>query len=151
MPSNRRLDCLYPAFREKVEVIQKELDDYCKKHYKGHRFKIIEGYRTAAYQKSLWDKGRSKPGAIVTHADGYKKKSNHQYGLAVDFWPFYGFIMSKSIPEKHWEYLGHLARKHGLVWGGDWKSFPDRPHIEWNRRDTGTYRKALEWCEENVK
>lgn len=150
MGSDRNLQHLYPPFREKVEAIQKELDAYCKKNYKGHRFKLIEGFRTAEYQNSLYRQGRTKPGKKVTNCDGYLKKSPHQYGLAVDFWPFYGFIMSRSIPEKHWEYLGHLYRKYDLDWGGDWESFKDRPHGEWKRTDKVTYAKAFEWTRGNT-
>lgn len=149
MRSDRSLEHLYPEFREKVKTIQKELDAYCAKHYKGHKFKIIEGFRSASYQNSLYQKGRTKPGRIVTYKDGYRAKSNHQYGLAVDFWPFYGFVMDKNVPQKHWEYLGHLARKHGLVWGGDWKKLVDNPHIEWDDADRETYWNAAKWVKEN--
>lgn len=48
-------------------------------------FQIVQGNRTAAYQHSLWLQGRGKPGPIVTWKDGYKKKSNHQGGNAIDF------------------------------------------------------------------
>ena len=25
-----------------------------------------------------------------------------------------------------------LAKEMGFTWGGDWKSFPDRPHLQWD-------------------
>lgn len=55
-----------------------------------HDFMVVQGLRTAEYQRELYSQGRTKPGKIVTNCDGYKFKSNHQaksdgYGHAVDF------------------------------------------------------------------
>ena len=52
-------------------------------------FIISQGVRTAEYQNSLYQQGRTIPGKILTNADGYKIKSNHQVksdglGHAVD-------------------------------------------------------------------
>ena len=34
-----------------------------------------------------------------------------------------------------------IAKEMGFEWGGDWKSFPDRPHIQWS--DGGKYTSAM--------
>lgn len=34
-----------------------------------------------------------------------------------------------------------IAKQMGFEWGGDWKSFPDRPHIQWS--DGGKYTGAM--------
>lgn len=34
-----------------------------------------------------------------------------------------------------------IAKQMGFEWGGDWKSFPDRPHIQWS--DGGKYTSAM--------
>ena len=34
-----------------------------------------------------------------------------------------------------------IAEDMGFDWGGDWKSFPDRPHIQWS--DGGRYTSAM--------
>lgn len=34
-----------------------------------------------------------------------------------------------------------IAKSMGFDWGGDWKSFPDRPHIQWS--DGGRYTSAM--------
>ena len=34
-----------------------------------------------------------------------------------------------------------IAKDMGFDWGGDWKSFPDRPHIQWS--DVGRYTSAM--------
>ena len=39
---------------------------------------VVEGVRTTKRQQEHYAKGRTKPGKIVTHADGVRKKSDHQ-------------------------------------------------------------------------
>lgn len=141
--TDRDLNKLYPPFREIVEKIQADLDAYAKVHMIGCKWIVTEGFRTAKRQNDLFQQGRTKPGNIVTQKDGYKRISNHQTSLAVDFAPQYGSRIDWNTP--HWKYLGHLARKYGMTWGGDWKGFVDAPHIEWPTRDKTTYRKAREW------
>lgn len=34
-----------------------------------------------------------------------------------------------------------IAKQMGFDWGGDWKSFPDRPHLQWS--DGGKYTSAM--------
>lgn len=34
-----------------------------------------------------------------------------------------------------------IAKEMGFEWGGDWKSFPDRPHLQWSAG--GTYTSAM--------
>src|ERR1051325_799225 len=119
MPSDRDPNHLYPPFREKVVKVLEELAKYAEKHMPGYQWKIVEGFRTAAYQNELYQKGRTKPGQIVTMRDGYKKRSNHQSSCAVDLVPFKGNTPTWSVPLEHWAYLGHCARAEGLTWGGD--------------------------------
>ena len=47
---------------------------------------ISETLRTAAEQDALYAKGRTKPGNIVTNAKGSSYKSQHQWGIAFDFY-----------------------------------------------------------------
>ncbi len=77
-------------------------------------------------------------GSVITHADGILKRSKHQDGLALDLVPFEAETgrLLWNAPEGVWLSLGKIARKHGFVWGGDWKSHPaatlgwDCPHWE---------------------
>lgn len=34
-----------------------------------------------------------------------------------------------------------IAKQMGFEWGGDWRSFPDRPHLQWS--DGGKYTSAM--------
>ena len=47
---------------------------------------ISETLRTAAEQDALYAQGRTKPGNIVTNAKGSSYKSQHQWGIAFDFY-----------------------------------------------------------------
>lgn len=95
---------------------------------------VTDGVRTAAQQQALYAQGRGGPGKIVTHTDGVVKRSNHQlkddgFGHAVDC----AFLVDgkPSWDDAHpWALYGAMAKALGLVWGGDWKSIVDRPHIE---------------------
>ena len=31
-----------------------------------------------------------------------------------------------------WTYVGALGKRLGFSWGGDWISFPDKPHFQWD-------------------
>ena len=94
---------------------------------KGHTIEVVQGLRTFAEQDALFKQGRTKPGQIVTKAKG--GQSNHNYGLAVDLVPFVdgkpqwndnaGFVR-----------IGAEAVKQGLEWGGSWKKFIDKPHVQ---------------------
>jgi peptidoglycan L-alanyl-D-glutamate endopeptidase CwlK len=140
-----KLNNLYPEMREIAEKVLEDLNRYCKKHFPEFTPTITEGFRSAEYQNRLYQKGRTKPGSIVTHMDGYKKKSNHQSGMAFDV----AFIKNKKltwdVAEELWQYYGHVVRSYNLKWGGDWKTFLDRPHAEWNTADKNAYTRAANW------
>lgn len=121
-----RLDGLHPELVKKLERIITAMDAL------GFPIMVFEGLRTAERQHDLWKQGREKPGAIVTKADGFDKKSAHQaqsdgYGYAADC-----VFLDKGKPSwdtKHpWDLLGAVAKSQGLAWGGDWGW--DRPHVE---------------------
>lgn len=95
----------------------------------------VQGVRTADYQHALYEQGRTKPGPIVTNADGFTKLSNHQakpdgFGHAVDF----AFVDQNGDPsfDGHWPWalLGAMAEAQGLVWGGRFSSPVDLGHVE---------------------
>lgn len=96
---------------------------------------VTDGVRTTAQQKALYAEGRTAGGRIVTNADGVEKKSNHQakadgFGHAVDL----AFADANGQPTwsetMPWRLYGEMAKSLGLVWGGDFQSLPDKPHIE---------------------
>lgn len=110
----------------------------------GHPICITSGRRTAAQQAELFAQGRTKPGAIVTNADGIKTPSNHQSGRAFDV----AFLQDgkPSWAESHpWLLLGTVGEALGLSWGGRWTApnRPDRPHFQWKPPAPATMRSLL--------
>lgn len=91
-------------------------------------------YRSPRKQGQLYAQGRDQPGSIVTNCDGVTKKSRHNVypSQAIDV-----CVDTDPGPGKHpvWDReayapLGPIAARHGLVWGGGWKSIHDDPHLE---------------------
>ena len=101
---------------------------------------VPQTVRDKEYQESLYAQGRTKPGSIVTNG---KVPTFHAdtAGLAFDF--------CKNV--KGHEYddnaffhkAGAIAKGLGFSWGGDWKSFPDMPHIQWDNQGAWTSKMIL--------
>lgn len=103
---------------------------------KGLNPMITNTLRDNEYQAMLYAQGRTKPGQIVTKS---KTTTFHGKGLAWDF----------CKNEKGHEYddlrffadCAQIAKQMGFSWGGDWKGFVDRPHIQWDNK--GKYTTAM--------
>jgi hypothetical protein len=67
----------------------------------------------------------------VTQAKG--GESNHNYGLAADLCPFENGKPRWDAPIETWVDIGRTAERHGLEWGGAWKKFVDKPHVQLTR------------------
>jgi len=146
VPVQRDLSALAPAMANAVLRVVADMEAW------GFDPWIFETIRTDKRQRFLYgfgrtyDDGRGKVTHSETSADTW-----HGYGLAVD-------IVSKSLlwspPNWFWPTLGLSARRHGLLWGGDWNNngrsdderFVDRPHIQWGppmRRSPSTHAAHL--------
>ena len=68
----------------RLQVLATKLIEECAKQ--GLQIKIGETLRTTAEQDALYAQGRTKPGNIVTNAKGSSYKSQHQWGIAFDFY-----------------------------------------------------------------
>lgn len=99
----------------------------------GLRALVTETVRDAEYQRMLAEKGYAAKGAVVpsfhaNHAglafDICKNEAGHEYDDPAFFVK-----------------MGNLGKKVGFSWGGDWRSFPDRPHFQWDAG--GTYTSAM--------
>lgn len=78
----------------------------------GHDMVVFETFRSQARQQQLYDEGTTQLEHVGTHG----------YGIAAD--------IVKVGPEPwagDFTFLGPLAKKHGMIWGGDWGE-PDKPH-----------------------
>ena len=120
--SEKRLQRLHPALASAVRAVIADLAR------RGIGVEVVQGLRTFEEQDELFAKGRTKPGPIVTQARG--GKSNHNFGLAADLCPFTGDKPDWNAPIAAWAAIGTTAMAHGLEWGGQWKKFLDKPHVQ---------------------
>lgn len=108
---------LYPPFEAEIDSL------LIAAHEQGMDVGLFQGFRSWEEQDRLYAK-RPK----VTNAKG--GESWHNFGLAADI--VFRVNGKWSWDEKHpWDKLGALGKELGLEWGGDFKSFKDRPHFEW--------------------
>ena len=94
---------------------------------------VVQTVRDEEYQRYLVSQGFAAKTATVPtfHARGV--------GLAFD--------VCKNV--KGHEYddpaffaaMGRLGKEMGFTWGGDWRSFPDRPHFQWDGK--GAYTSSM--------
>lgn len=124
VPVQRSLDLCAPRFAAAVRAMLADLA--------GDREEwAFETLRTPERQRFLYGFGRD-------YDDGRGKVTNaqtalysfHGYGLAVD-------IVEKDAtpwdaPIGFWNAIGEAAEKHGLTWGGRWRT-PDLPHVQWGK------------------
>ncbi|WP_281284920.1 M15 family metallopeptidase [Cohnella terricola] len=97
---------------------------------------ITDGFRSSDAQDALYRQGRSEGGPIVTQVKG--GESYHNYGLAIDFaiktragkviWDLK--YDGNGNGEADWMEVVAIAKELGFSWGGDWKGFPDNPHLQ---------------------
>ncbi|WP_418302181.1 M15 family metallopeptidase [Lysinibacillus fusiformis] len=84
---------------------------------------ITETYRSQERQNYLYAQGRTRPGKIVT----WTLSSNHTSRLA---WDIAIGPPQSLYDEVILNRIGAIARKLGIIWGGDWIGSIDRPHFE---------------------
>ena len=97
---------------------------------------IGETFRTVAEQDALYAQGRTKPGKKVTNAPGSSYSSQHQWGIAFDFYLKMDIDGDGSTSDDAYndstgmfKKAAELAKGLGLAWGGNWKSLEDKPHL----------------------
>lgn len=120
--------------REDVRENCKKLIEICKE--RNLPILITNTVRDAEYQEFLYSAGRTRPGNIVTNS---KLPSFHAYGLAFDFCKN---VRGHEYDDVNFfESVAKIAKEMGFSWGGDWKSFKDMPHIQWD--NGGKYSSAM--------
>ncbi len=126
----RDINALHPRLQQKAKQLKKE----CKKQ--GIAILFSDCLRTKEEQDALYAQGRTVPGSIVTNARGNSYSSQHQWGIAIDF--YLNMDIDKDGTKKDdafnnstglFDQVGQIAKSIGLGWGGDWISIKDRPHV----------------------
>ena len=111
----------HPRLQEKAAELKKTCSD------RGYKIEIGESFRSAAEQDALYAQGRTKPGSIITNAPGSSYSSQHQWGIAFDF---YKNVSGHAYDDDaFFQRVGDIGKSLGLGWGGDWSGFVDRTHL----------------------
>lgn len=81
---------------------------------------IAWGFRGKEDQEAVFKAGNS---------NAHWGESPHNYGLALDW---FRLTHTGADWNRQWfiDKLAPAALSYGLVWGGDWKSLKDYPHVE---------------------
>lgn len=129
------------TLQEPLRTIAGMLVDRC--YARGIMIVITEALRTYEYQNQLYAKGRNSSGRVVRPKDVVTNArggfSIHNFGFAFDFalllqdgrsivWDTRRSDNADSLPD--WSEVVLEAKKMGLEWGGDWRSFVDMPHFQ---------------------
>lgn len=143
--SINRLGAVHPSLKEyTIELLRR-----C--YQEGILVQISSGFRSNEDQAYIYGQGRpnyiwngkvyGSKGSIVSNAP--PGTSIHNYGLAIDY-----FLVSddgnKSLwtVNDKWKRVAAIAKSMGFEWGGDWKSFKDYPHLQYNKGLTIAQLKA---------
>jgi hypothetical protein len=91
---------------------------------------IVSGLRSQTEQDRLYEQGRTTPGNVVTNT----RSSMHTKGLAFDIAELdeNGSITWSPKDTQFWDKMGTVGKSLGLTWGGDFRTFKDRPHFQYN-------------------
>lgn len=119
--SKARLAKVHPALAQKIVQLSDSL------FTQNVDIEVVQGLRTYAEQDALFAQGRTRPGKRVTNARG--GQSNHNFGLAVDVAPAKRGKIDWD-DEEGFDAIGREGKRLGLEWGGDWRTFIDRPHLQ---------------------
>ena len=115
---------IHPAIRARTQAV------LSRARSEGLDLRVVSGFRSVEEQDRLYAQGRTAPGNIVTNARG--GSSWHNYGLAIDI-AFNDANGQPVWPENaNWARYGQIAVAEGLTWGGNFRNFVDRPHIEYH-------------------
>ena len=122
--SENRLLQLHPAIRDKgISAYQ----DAVNKTPAGVHPFVTETLRSFERSNQLYAQGRTAPGKIVTNSKA--GQSYHNFGLAIDL-----VIQVNGLPvwtvNDNWMIMINAFINQGFVWGGNFKSIKDYPHVE---------------------
>ena len=108
-----------------LQIIAAEFEKRCKAA--GLNVLITETYRSKQEQDAIYAQGRTTPGNIVTNAK--YPLSPHCWGVAFDFCRN---VRGREYDDSDgfFKRCGEIGKALGLFWGGDFRSFVDKPHLE---------------------
>lgn len=131
MVNSRDLSLLREDVRKNCETFLRLCEE------QGLRVLVTQTVRDDEYQATLYARGRTEPGSIVTNS---KVTTFHGDGLAFD--------ICQNIKGQEYSDAAFflncaaIAKHMGFTWGGDWKSIQDKPHFQWDEQGKYKWRRA---------
>lgn len=124
--ASRKIEDMHPWLAERWKIA---IVIWNKEHPKGPIPIITQNYRSPQEQNDLYAQGRTKKGNRVTNAKGGQSLHNYlpSYAFDIAFKNTEGKIL---WDEKYFNEFAVIMKGMGVGWGGDWKSFKDRPHFD---------------------
>ncbi|MCL2373592.1 MAG: M15 family metallopeptidase [Defluviitaleaceae bacterium] len=92
---------------------------------------VSSTYRCNIHQDHLFTQGRTRDGNIVTNARGGQSIHNHMPHNALAFDIFQNIRGQEWNNPTFFATAGAIWTEMGGEWGGNWASFPDRPHFQY--------------------
>jgi peptidoglycan L-alanyl-D-glutamate endopeptidase CwlK len=134
----QRIRKAHPRIRKFLEEQYKDVN---KKLPEGVRLRFSHVYRTPEEQEALF-----KQVPKVTNARAWQ--SVHNYGLAFDIVILIDKDKNGTFETAVWsgfnfDFVVKYFKAKGWEWGGDWKSFKDRPHFQMTFGNTTKNLKSL--------
>lgn len=117
----KKISSLDKKMQGKVERVIKSLDE------QGYKPKIVYAWRSVTKQLELFNKGNSKVKFSFHNA---QKRDGMPNAAAADIIDKRWAWSEKAEENNFWQALGKAAKKEGLFWGGDWRSFKDWAHVQ---------------------
>lgn len=124
MINSRDPALLHPALQRGLIELRHRMAD------KGYdKVGVSSTYRCNTTQDLMYAQGRTSHGQLITSAKGGQSMHNHHTNAAL------AFDIFQNISGREWEVqffitAGQLWTKMGGEWGGSWRSFTDRPHMQ---------------------
>jgi len=119
-----------------ISLLRKDVADNCRIFVElckeaGYPVLITGTVRDKEYQEYCYKNGTANTAVPSFHSD--------KAGLAFD--------ICKNVKGQEysdtsfWKGVSAIGKEIGFTWGGDWKSFPDKPHFQWD--DGGKYTSSM--------
>jgi hypothetical protein len=120
-PQDKKLQSMKPEMAAKVRAVLDRLAQ------RGFQPKVFFGWRSVLVQAQLFADGKSKVRFSFHNAQLPDGTPQSYAADIIDSRFAWG---KEAETSGFWKALGEEARTQGLVWGGDWKSFPDVAHVQ---------------------
>ncbi len=120
-PQDKKLASLKPEMAAKVRTVLDRLAQ------RGFQPRIVYGWRSVAVQAQLVAENKSKVRFSFHNA---QRPDGTPHSYAADIIDSRFAWSDQARDSGFWQALGDEAHGQGLVWGGEWKSFPDWAHVQ---------------------